>query len=84
MKASDITDLEFLAVVADIQQDMGRWVYWWDIEELWPTVPPKVIRAKGRKLMRRGLVTGCQCLKCRGDLELTTHGTSLITAQETA
>lgn len=31
-----------------------------------PQMPPKLVLAKARKLIRRGLVTGCAC-GCRGD-----------------
>lgn len=33
-------------------------------------IPQKLIIAKARKLIRRGLLTGCYC-GCRGDFELT-------------
>lgn len=32
----------------------------------WPNMPPKVVLAKARKLIRRGLLDGCDC-GCRGD-----------------
>jgi hypothetical protein len=38
-----------------------------DWEELFPQ---KLVIAKARKLMRRGLLEGCDC-GCRGDFELT-------------
>jgi hypothetical protein len=38
-----------------------------------PGVPAKVVLAKARRLIRRGLLSGCDC-GCRGDFELTAKG----------
>ena len=35
-------------------------------------IPEKVVRAKAKRLIRRGLVTGCTC-GCRGDFEITSE-----------
>lgn len=40
-------------------------------------IPRKVLRAKGQRLIDRGLMTGCMC-GCRGDMELTDAGLALI------
>jgi hypothetical protein len=40
-----------------------------DIENLWPSVPPKVLQAKLKKLADQGLIEGCTC-GCRGDFEV--------------
>jgi hypothetical protein len=32
----------------------------------WPNVPPKVVRAKAKRLIARRLIDGCSC-GCRGD-----------------
>ena len=42
-----------------------------------PEFPDKVILAKARKLIRRGLITGCIC-GCRGYFELTLEGRALL------
>lgn len=42
-----------------------------------PGYPEKVVLAKARKLIRRGLLDGCYC-GCRGDFELTHAGLALI------
>ena len=44
-----------------------------DIERLYPTFPVKLVLAKLRSLIRRGLITGCAC-GCRGDFEITDKG----------
>ena len=46
-----------------------RWCLFRDIEERIPDVPPKVILAKCRNLIKRGMLGGCGC-GCRGDFEV--------------
>ena len=43
--------------------------------------PDKLVLAKMKMLIRRGLVKGCTC-GCRGDFEITEKGESLIEDQE--
>ncbi len=45
-----------------------RWALIWDLEEYF-NMPDKVIRAKARSLIERGLMDGCAC-GCRGDFEV--------------
>lgn len=42
-----------------------------------PDIPEKVLRAKGRRIIARGLMTGCMC-GCRGDMELTDAGLAAL------
>lgn len=83
MKASDIDDMEFLMVVDRVQHDGAyhptpvRWALRMEVEQEFPDVPWKVLLAKARKLIRRGLMDGCTC-GCRGDYELTAAGLALI------
>lgn len=35
----------------------------------WPGVPPRLIMAKARALIKRGIITGCAC-GCRGDFQV--------------
>lgn len=82
MRTRDIPDRAFLDVVLrfnlglyvpthDWERDGGpRWCYAWDIEERkgWPI---KVVWAKGRSLIRRGLLEGCTTMhNCRHDYEI--------------
>jgi len=46
-----------------------RWCLTFDLEERMPDVPPKVILAKCRSLIKRRLMHGCDC-GCRGDFYL--------------
>ena len=46
-----------------------HWAFWWDLYAAFPDWPEKVIMAKGRRLIKKGLLSGCPC-GCRGDLEL--------------
>lgn len=54
-----------------------HWVFMWNLEALMPIFPSEVILAKARALIRRGLITGCDC-GCRGDFELTADGAKLL------
>lgn len=50
------------------------------IENAMPSsVPRKLVLAKMRQLIKRGLVSGCTC-GCRGEFELTDKGRSILGA----
>lgn len=56
----------------------GRWAFVWDVAEALD-VPGWVAEAKGAKLIKRGLMTGCDAKHwCRGDYELTAKGYALL------
>ena len=60
--------------------DRGRWAFVWDVAEALD-VPGKVAEAKGAKLIKRGLMTGCDAKHwCRGDYELTAVGYAFLEA----
>ena len=40
----------------------------YELEQAFPEFTPRVVLAKCRALIRRGLITGCAC-GCRGDFE---------------
>lgn len=78
MKAADIPDATFLDVVRRLNTDVSRNREYmgmelrpphpamlWQVTELL-AMPEKVVRAKARKLIARGLLDGCPC-GCRGD-----------------
>lgn len=46
-----------------------RWSSLWDVQDALPDVPPKVVLAKLRSMIKRKLLNGCTC-GCRGDFEL--------------
>lgn len=75
MQAKDIPDDAIIAVLARLERDgkwpgvPRRWVMVWELYEAFPDVPPKVVVAKMRALIRRGIADGCTC-GCRGDFEL--------------
>lgn len=83
VKASDIDDRAFLAVVLRRSLDGKwahmdrRWVLFHEMYDEFPDMPWKVVHAKGRQLLKRGLLDGCGC-GCRGDLELTDAGLALL------
>src|SRR5690349_3703343 len=52
----------------DSKPATGHWANRWDIAKALK-LPDKIVLAKLRKLIRRGLITGCAC-GCRGDFEL--------------
>lgn len=55
--------------------------YWWDVGSVLaglpvptdfsaePPIPEKVVLAKARRLVKRGLIDGC-CCGCRGDFRI--------------
>lgn len=83
MQAKDIRDADLLELIRRLSNgfpvafnDFGVYRSFksssatvFDIESLWGTIPPKVIRAKLKSLLKRGLITGCVC-GCRGDFEV--------------
>lgn len=52
--------------------DRHRWVMIRELEERWPDVPYKILRATLGLLQRDNEIRGCLC-GCRGDLELVYH-----------
>lgn len=86
MQAKDISDTQFLELVDKISGTpwkhiipevpllRPRWVMRWELEELGPE---KVVLAKAKKLIKKGLLDGCPC-GCRGDFELTSAGFILL------
>ena len=70
--AKDIGDDLVIAAIrtASAQRAMNT-ASRWDVEALLPQYPPKVILAKCRSMLRRGLIEGCGC-GCRGDWEIPT------------
>lgn len=78
-QAKDMPDLDVLAAVRATQGRYGvaRWSMLTDIEGEFAAWPPKLVLAKLRKLMTRGLVDGCDC-GCRGDFVLTPAAIDLL------
>jgi hypothetical protein len=79
MQAKDVSDDAVLASVREARLQRARDhevdVAWaaasrWDVEAALPHIPPKVLRAKLRSLVKRGLIEGCAC-GCRGDFVVT-------------
>lgn len=65
-KASDIADETILRVIHYINWN-GRAMNTSDFSRgVLSMYPPKVVQAKCRSLIKRGLITGCAC-GCRGD-----------------
>ena len=63
-------------------QRTGTWYSGFDnsVDKSMPEgTPEKLVLAKMRSLITKGLVSGCQC-GCRGDFELTTKGLSTLNA----
>lgn len=79
MKAADIDDELFLRAVresVDYHHDVSpygwraRWTVQETLEKLMGCrLPEKVFLAKARRLIRRGVLHGCDC-SCRGDYHL--------------
>lgn len=88
MKAADIPDAAILRIVERVtsthmpgSRDPYPWATMFDVEPAFPDAPYKVVHAKARALIRRGLLDGCDC-GCRGDWSLTDKGRAFLSATE--
>lgn len=77
MQCKDIEDGPLLLFVARKESEKGGWVNTWDFEPPYSDLPDNLFRAKMGGLIRRGLLTGCNC-GCRGDYETTAKGRQFI------
>lgn len=77
MQCKDIADATLLRFIATKQAEKGAWVNTWDFEPPYSDLPDNLFRAKMGKLLKRGLLTGCNC-SCRGDYELTDKGREFL------
>lgn len=85
MQCKDIPDIPVLEFLRAFE---GRWCHWYELGTSWDKLsvrhampentPAKLVLAKMKMLMRRGLVTGCGC-GCRGDFEITALGQEYLT-----
>lgn len=73
MQAKDLPDRDALAVVSRSEP-----ANWWDMASEMG-IPRKVVLAKMKKLVKRGLVAGCAC-GCRGDFKVTEKGKEMLLA----
>ena len=73
MKAADLDDTQMLRTVEALCVEHGMWTMTTLVAERYPDAPYKVVAAKLSKLLKRGLLSGCDC-GCRGDWELTAKG----------
>lgn len=83
MQAKDVPDVPVLEFLASL----SVWANWcWPDSGLCvahampPETPSKVVLAKMRQLIKRGLVSGCGC-GCRGDFEITEKGREYLAKQ---
>jgi hypothetical protein len=53
--------------------DKARWVTFNELCNVWSDIPPKVIQAKARRLILKGVIEGCWC-GCRGDFHILENG----------
>jgi len=81
IQCKDIPDRPILEFI-EPWTNRGRWCFLFSDENQFETsvsnampsgLPYKLMLAKMRQLMRRGLVSGCGC-GCRGDFEITDKG----------
>jgi hypothetical protein len=75
MQCKDLRDVDMLLFILSTSSLKQMWVNTWDYEGLlkYSEIPPKVFNAKLRRLIERGLLSGCAC-GCRGDFEVTPEG----------
>ncbi len=70
-QAKDITDARMFAALAEVRGKHGvpTWSSLWDVQDVLSDIPPKVVLAKLRSMVKRKVLNGC-CCGCRGDFEL--------------
>lgn len=76
MQCKDIPDEPILKFLAARKGEWATWFTWMEnsVSQAMPEgTPEKLILAKMRTLIRRGLVEGCAC-GCRGDFVITEKG----------
>lgn len=68
IQAKDIPELEILVAIDAVTAHTGRQTAArWDVEKQLPAYPPKVVLARLRSMVRRGVLSAqCMC-GCRGD-----------------
>ena len=78
-KASDISDVAFIRAVIEVGRGRpSNWADRWGVgEDLGIGEKPKLVLAKARSLIRRGLIDGCTD-GCRGDFTATDSGRALL------
>ncbi len=81
MQCKDIPDIPILKLLAEQPETWHTWydtTYMRTVRPAIPAgIPEKLVLAKMRMLMRRGLVHGCGC-GCRGDFVITEKGKAFI------
>lgn len=76
MQAKDIPDDTIVEAIRAVRGRNGvpRWATTWDVLEHLSAYPPKVVMAKPRSAIRRGVIDGHACRMsgayCRGDFEV--------------
>jgi hypothetical protein len=74
MQAKHVPEAPILKFLSELNQRSGTWFQGYDNSVPVPKgTPDRVIIAKMRSLIKRGLVTGCTC-GCRGNYEITDKG----------
>lgn len=81
MQCKDIPDLPILEYLARIKREAGRWCFFGfapDIFDAFPAdAPYNLVLAKMKKLITKGLVSGCAC-GCSGNFAITELGAGFI------
>ena len=75
MKAEDIPDELLPEVIKRLTQEWPLGPSIWAVAEAMPAYPEKVVVAKARRLMRRGILDGCICLNCGTGLQVVDRPT---------
>lgn len=79
MQCKDIPDRPILEMLA---RNYGQWCFWYPdwpdpdrclASAMPPGTPEKLMLAKMKQMVRRGVAEGCTC-GCRGDFEITDKG----------
>lgn len=82
VQCKDIPDMPILGFLAQRPDEFHNWCFGndTDVSRAMPVgTPSKVVHAKMRRLIARGLVDGCDC-GCRGDFVITENGLAQLEA----
>ena len=83
MQCKDIPDIPILIFLAQRPDEWHNWYFGdeKDVHRCMPAgIPEKLVLAKMRQLIKRGLVDGCDC-GCRGDFEISQKGKEFLATE---
>lgn len=75
IQAKNLDERAMLVRVREACEKRGSWAFRCDFEDFGPS---KVVPAKLKSMIKKGLITGCACGCGRGDFTLTERGSEIL------